>query len=306
MPEIFAVVNPVARGGAGLRAWKQVLPLLEAAGVRVVETFARAPRDAWRLAERAATEGHEIVASVGGDGTLHEVLNGLLGVRAPSTPALAVFPMGTANIFAHALGLPKDPRAAARVVLEGTRRRLDVGQANDRFFATVAGVGFDAEIARRAARWPAWINGKARHAAAGVLTLAVYRSTEVRLHVNGVLRTTPLFLLAAANTAWYGGGIHIAPEARPDDGLLSVVIFRALGRLEALTLLRRSFSGRHLGHAKVDQTAAREVRVESDTPLPVQADGEEIGVTPVTLRCLPGALEVFVPRVGRPVGGDAL
>jgi len=295
-PEIFAVINPVAGGGTGLRAWLSARPVLQAAGRRTVEATARAPLEAWRLAERAAREGFPVVAAVGGDGTVHEVLNGLLRGRPEHPPALAVIPAGTGNIFAHAFSLPRQPRAAARALVSGARRRIDVGLANERYFASVAGVGFDGEIVSRAGRWPGWIDGKIRHIAVGLLVLAAYQATPVRVRIDGAERRLPLFLLAAANTPWYGGGIQIAPHARPDDGALAVVTITEIGRLEAFRLLARSFSGRHLGHTRVEHTSAKQVHVDSDIPLRVHADGEAIGCSPVTFQCVPGALELLIPR----------
>jgi diacylglycerol kinase (ATP) len=234
---------------------------------------------------------------MGGDGTLHEVVNGILRGRPHGPPPLAVVPVGTANIFARALGLPTDPLAAARLLLQGSRRRIDVGQANDRYFATIAGAGFDAAVVRAARQLPRWIEGKRRHVAAGLAALATYHPVETRLWIDGQPQTTPLFLLAAANTDWYGGGVHIAPHARVDDGRLSLVYCGAVGRLEAVGLALQTFSGRHLQHQKVKHTHAIEIRVDSELPLPVHADGEDIGSTPAIFRCIPQAIEVFVSAV---------
>ncbi len=294
--EIFAAINPVAGRGAGLRAWQAIRPMLERAGYHCAEAIAREPLDAWAMAEQAAREGCDTVVAVGGDGTLHEVLNGILRGRLHRPPALAVIPAGTANIFALALGLPKDPVASARLLLDGARRRIDAGQVNDRYFATIAGVGFDAAVVRRASGWPRWIGGKPRHVAAGFLTLATYRAAPARLWLDGRQQTGRLFLLVGANTDWYGGGVHIAPHARVDDGRLSVVWCHAVGRLEALTILLKTFSGTHLHHAGVSHIDAVEIRVDSDVPIPVQADGEDVGSAPAIIRCIPGALEVIVPR----------
>jgi diacylglycerol kinase (ATP) len=247
------------------------------------------------LAEQAARDGCDIVVAVGGDGTLHEIVNGLMRGRPDHPPALAVIPAGTANIFARALDLPTEPAAAARVLAEGVRRRIDVGQVNDRYFTTVAGAGLDGAVVRLASRWPRWIGGKPRHAAAGLVTLAGYRAARVRVWLDGLEQAESLILLAAANTAWYGGGIHIAPAARPDDGLLSVVFIRDVGRLELLHLVRLAVSGKHLNHPRTGHAPAREVRAEADIPLPVQADGEDLGVLPARFRCVPAAIDLIVP-----------
>ncbi len=300
--EIFAIVNPVAGGGRGYRAWRAIRPALRTAGRSVEEAVAQHERQAWELAEQAARDGRDIVLAVGGDGTIHEVLNGLLRGHPERPPALAVIPGGTANIFVRALGLPRDPDAAARLLLSGSRRRIDVGQVNDRYYATIAGVGFDAEVVYRARRWPRWLGGKVRHVGAALGTLAFYRPVAARVRIDGQEQVVPLYFLAAANTNWYGIGINVAPHARVDDGRLSVVYVTDVGRLEIFRVLLQTFSGRHLGHRKVGHAFAREIHVESDVLLPVHADGEPVGRTPARFRCVPGALEVIVPPLAPPSG----
>jgi len=292
---VLAIINPIAGRGASGRALPAIRSILTNMPLAWTEKIAQEPRRAWVAAEQAARDAYDVVVAMGGDGTLHEVLNGLLRGRPANPPALAVIPLGTANIFARAMNLPTDPVTAARVLLNGARRTIDVGQVDDRYFATVAGAGFDAAVVQTASRWPRWIGGKSRHVAAGLLTLATYRAAAARLWIDGAERHESLFLLAAANTGWYGGGVHIAPLARVDDGLLSIVCIRDLGRLEAIQLLAQTFSGRHLHHPRVSHTFAREVRVDADVPVPIQADGEEIGALPARFRCVPGALTLLVP-----------
>lgn len=296
--EVTAVINPVAGRGAGMRARRIIGTVLRDTEMRVVEAMAEAPGQAEAHAERAAREGCDIIIAAGGDGTLHEVVNGLLRGRPDRPPLLAVVPAGTANIFARALHLPTDLEEAARLIVAGACRRIDLGLVNGRYFATAAGIGFDADVVRLAARWPRWIGGKARHVLAGVLRLAAYRAVDAQIEMDGRVRAERLFLLAAANTDWYGGGIHMAPHARVDDGRLAVVCIKAVNPLQAVGLLLRAFSGRHLHHPRVGFADAEQIHVASDIPLPVHADGEYVGTTPVAIRCIRDALEVFVPRGG--------
>ncbi len=294
-PRVLAVINPTAGRGAGFGALPAIRSMMRDAGLAWTEAIAEAPRQAWAIAEQAARDSYDIVVAMGGDGTLHEVVNGILRGRPDTPPALAVIPAGTANIFARALDLPAHPVAAARVLVNGVRRRIDVGQVHDRYFATIAGTGFDAAIVALASRWPRWIGGKPRHVAAGLVALATYRAAPARLWIDGQERTESLFLLAVANTGWYGGGVHIAPAARVDDGLLSVIYIRDVGRIEAIRVLRQSFSGTHLNHPKVAHALATEIRLDVDAPLRIQADGEDVGALPARFRCVPGALELLVP-----------
>ncbi len=293
--DIFIIVNPTAGGRRAQRVWPAIRAALTVQGVGFMAEMGERPGHPLLLAEQAARAGYPIIAAAGGDGTIHEVLNGLLRGRPADPPALAIVPVGTANIFVRELKLPQDPAGIAHMLRRRDRRRIDLGQVNDRYFATIAGIGFDAEVVHRSRRWPRWLGGKARHLLAGLGTLPRYRAVSARLRVNGREERLPLYLLAAANTSWYGGGIHIAPHARIDDGQLAVVVAGDLSVSEAFTALRWTLSGRHLQHPKIGHTTAQEIRVETEKPLAIHADGEYLGRGPASFRCIRQGLEVIVP-----------
>ena len=297
---LFAIINPVSRKGRAHRVWPAVREILQDGGYRVDEAISERRMHAWELAAQAAAGGYDTIVSVGGDGTNHEVINGMLNAQVAVPPALGLIPAGTANDLARCLKIPFDPQAAARVLLDGARHRVDVGKVNDRYYATISGVGFDAEVAQLVNRWPRFIGGTVLYIAGIVTMLATYRPVLSRITIDGATQETKMFLLAAANTNWYAGGMYMAPHARIDDGLLAVVWAEDLGKGETLALLPRLFSGGHLRHPKVSHTTAREVRVDSDTPLAIHADGETVGHVPAYFRVLPQALEVIVPAAGLP------
>jgi diacylglycerol kinase (ATP) len=296
---LFAIINPVSRKGRASRVWPAVRLTLEEHGLAVTEAVSERRMHAWELAERAARDGYDIVVSVGGDGTNHEVVNGLLSARLPRPPALGLIPAGTANDLARCLRIPFEPQAAARVLLAGDRRRIDVGQVNDRFYATISGVGFDAEVARLVNHWPRYVGGTVLYIAGIVTMLATFSPVESEITIDGRSQRAKMFLLAAANTNWYAGGMFMAPHASIDDGLLAVVWAEDLGKAETLFVLPKLFSGAHLKHPKVFHTTAREVRVTSATPLAIHADGESVGTVPAHFRIIPQALEVAAPAKPR-------
>lgn len=300
---IFVIVNPVAGRGRGRRAWTVVGPALRDAGIRYEETFEEEPGQAIPIAEDATRAGYDVIVAVGGDGTVHEVVNGIMRAGVKEQPAVAIIPGGTGNDFARALGVPKDPLAAGRLLLSGARRRVDIGQVNERYFVGISGVGFDAEVAAKVNRWPKWVGGTTVYVAAILSMLVTYSLAPTRIVLDGREERLRLFLLAAANTPWYGGGMYMAPHARADDGYLEVITARDLGKLETLGLLPKVFSGAHLGHRKVAHQAVREVRVESDVRLSIHADGETVGQVPAVFRAVPGAIEVIVPDAGREATG---
>lgn len=287
---VHAVVNPQAGWGRGGRIWPRVRPVLEQAGWSVTTSLTERRGHAMEVARAARAD---LILAVGGDGTVHEVVNGVLaaGGRAP----VGIVPVGTGCDFARAIGLPRDPLAAARALTGCRRRQVDVGRVNDRYFVTIAGVGFDGEVAARVNRWPKVVGGTLLYVAGILATLATYTPVEVTLDVDGVSTRERVFLVAVGNTAWNAGGMWLVPAARPDDGLLDAVVAGPLGRLETLAVLPKVFSGRHLGHAKVRQVRGRVLRVEAARPLPIQADGELVGGLPATFSVLPQALTVLAP-----------
>jgi YegS/Rv2252/BmrU family lipid kinase len=288
----LALINPLAARGRARRSWPQVRRILQEAGWHLHAVVTRSPHEGHDLA-RTAAGTYDVVIAVGGDGTAHWVINGLLRSDAP--PPLALIPEGTANDFARCLGVPLSPVAAARGLARAHRRRVDVGEVNGRYYATISGVGFDAEVARRVNRWPRWIRGTAVYVTGILVTLLTYRPVEVTLVLDGSARSVRLYLLAVANTTSYGGGMYMAPHARVDDGELAVVYATDLTPLQTLVVLPSVFSGRHLLHPKVAHTTARTVRVDSSAPLSIHADGEVVGTVPAAFRVVPGALEVLVP-----------
>jgi YegS/Rv2252/BmrU family lipid kinase len=292
----IAVINPLAARGRGRRAWPQIKAELLRSGLPCDEVITQSGEDGMARVQRAGADGYTTVISVGGDGTTHWAVNGLMRSLTTPAPALAVIPEGTANDFARCLGIPLKASLAARVLANGVRRRVDVGQMNDRYYATISGVGFDAEVAQRVNQWPRWIRGTTVYVAGILQQLLLYTAADTTITIDGHTQTLKMFLLAAANTNCYGGGMLMAPHAKIDDGLLAVVYASDLTKLETLAVLPRVFSGRHLEHPKVSHTLAREVRVDSKTPLAIHADGESLGTVPAVFRIIPQAIEVVVPR----------
>ncbi len=292
----FVILNPAAGRGRALRIWPTLRGTLEAGGLEWEEAVAERPMHAWTLAQDAASRGHDLIVSVGGDGTVHEVVNGLLRGRPEQPPALGVIPVGTANDFCRAVAVPPEPAAAARVLADGVGRRIDLGLVNERYFATISGVGFDAEVANLVNHWPKRFPGPLTYIAGILKTLVTYSPVQAHITIDGHERSLKIFLLAAGNSAWYGGGMYMCPHARIDDGKLAVILAKDLGKLETLLVLPKVFSGNHLSHPKVEHTTASQVHVESVFPLAIHADGESVGRVPATFRAVPDALEVVVPR----------
>lgn len=277
------LVNPRARGGAALD-WldrlddRVAVEVLDAASMRRrLETFVAA--------------GCARVLVSGGDGTVHLAIRSLAG----SGTVLGIVPAGSGNDFATTLELPRDPVAAVDRALTAAPRRVDLGQLGDRPFACVAGVGIDGDVLDTIERWRRRPPRRLLYPLALLRSLPGYRPPRVRLEHDGGAWEGRAALVAIANTALYGGGMRVAPEARPDDGRLDVVVAEAMGRLEMLRLFTEVYSGGHVESPRISlfSTVAGRLRVEetsrvnADGELVVRGDGHDL-----EFRCLPGALRV--------------
>jgi YegS/Rv2252/BmrU family lipid kinase len=245
------------------------------------------------LAREAAATGAAVVFACGGDGTINEVVNGLAG----SECALGVLRGGMGDVFAREAGVPRAPEAALRVLIDGERRRFDLGLANERRFLMMAGIGFDAAVVRAVPRRPKRLLGSTSYALWGAWTLARYRPRRVLLRIDGDELETRLYWLLLGNTRSYGGVARIAVSARADDGRLEAYVFEGggLGRVAGHAM--RIARGRLEGAPGVSRRRVQTLEVIS-AGLPVQVDGEYAGETPMRFAVAPAALDVLLPRGG--------
>lgn len=285
------LVNPVAGRGQGRRVWRKVeraiRPVLGAPEV----CFTDAPGSAARLANELQQQGYGRLVIVGGDGTLHEVVNGL----DPSRVVIGMIPGGTGNDFSRCLGIPREPLAAVEVLARGEERRVDLGLVNGQVFTNVAGIGFDARVADEVNRHFRRLSGTAAYLAAVFKVLWSYRNVPVSVSLDGQAWQGKVFLLAVGNAQYYGGGMRIVPSAILDDGYFHVCLAGDVGRRDVLLTLPRVFSGRHVEHPLVEERKALRVVVDASVPLAVHADGEIVSSTPAEFTVLPAALRVLAP-----------
>lgn len=293
MPAVF-IVNPFAGGGGGRRfadlLAAELAPLERELGpIELLRT--EGPRHAEELARRAVAFGASLIVAVGGDGTVHEVVNGMAGSQA----SLGLIPFGTGNDFAKALGIPRSFRKALEVLAKGWTRPIDLGRVNDRYFAGVASAGFDAEVAALAKEGPRFLKAYSAYALAAWKAWKRFRPKWFHVEAEDQTFTFHGWLVACANIPTYGGGFLIAPEAQVDDGLLDFCLVGEASRLEFLAQSWKAFYGRHVKHPKVISFRAPEATLSGEPSLILQADGEVLGTLPARLRAIPQALRVVVP-----------
>ncbi len=283
MPEIAVILNPRAHGERAQSLADDLFKIAPSADLRLTAN----PGDARLLAADAAREGFRMVVAAGGDGTVNEVVNGLAG----SETALGVIPVGTMNVFAREHQLPANLAEAWSVIGRGTMREIDLAAANDAHFIQLAGVGLDAQIVKETT----WEAKRALGPLSYLISAAhVASRTPPRLVVEAGGRTREGSFVLVGNGRFYGAKIVLFPDARPDDGLLDVVIFKNLGYLDIVRYLGGVLIGRHTDMADVQYFQTPELRVSSDQEVPVEVDGELAGVLPVTFG-IKGRLRICVP-----------
>jgi len=292
---VTLVVNPTAGRGRA-RGWlDRVVATLQEDGLEVRTQCSADFAEAESMVERAADDGVDILAVMGGDGMMHLGANAVARyqIGGGGRTTLGVIPAGTGNDLCRGLGLdPADPIAAARVIGAGTSRRIDLARVNDRFVGAVLATGFDAMVNARtnAMSWP---RGNARYVMATFAELRVFSPLRYRLTIDGQVRDLEAMLVAIGNTTSYGGGMQICPDADPGDGLLDLTIIHPVSRFKLLLLLPQIYSGRFVRDPCVERLQAREVGIEGPG-LVGYGDGERVASTPLQVSVVPRALPIFV------------
>ena len=285
----LAIVNPIAGNGAGQRIASRIAADFRTQGMRVDVVRTPAPDEAARLAREGAADGYGIIIAAGGDGTANEIANGIAG----SGAALALYPIGSGNDFARALGYPRKRKDVPRFIRSARRRSIDVGEVNGRVFVNSAGVGIDGHVAQRIAA-TSRVAGKALGYFAGSLVgIATYRPQPMRVVVDGELHAGRFLTVVAANGTHFGSGMHVAPEAALDDGQLDVLLAGDLSRWSSLVALAKLYRGTHVDGKTIVMLRARTVEIELERPLRAQLDGETTINQRFSIRVRPGALDVL-------------
>lgn len=290
---IGVIIRPLV-GQAEQDEWRSRVESLREAGHAVWPRLTFEPGDAMRQARAFARRGVDLLMAVGGDGTVNQVVNGAL--RTEWDGALAVIPQGTANDFAAGLGIPEDADEALEVALSGVPRRLDVGRLNGRYFVNVSTGGFGAVASEEASPEAKRLLGPWAYVATGVREFVELTPSRVRVRTpSGLLYDGDITLFAVGNGKRTGGGNLVTPRAELDDGELDVLIVPGMSRMEFLALIPDLRAGSHLDNPLIKYYRARRVRVESESELSVNADGEPTRGTRFMYGVEAGRLRTMTP-----------
>lgn len=308
MEKIYFIVNPNAKNGSCREIWRNIEIELAKLDIPYLAFFTEYPGHAQELAESLARKSEgtpAVITAVGGDGTLHEVVNG-----AVSYPNITVgfIPGGSGNDFSRGFSIPKKAVNALHLIVDKTNtltRKIDIGkiqhnELQETYFMNNMGVGFDAAVAKDSneSRMKQLLNrfslGRLVYVYILVKKLLTFRTIPIKVTVDGkVYNYSNAWFVTVSNQPYYGGGMKIAPAALPDDGILDITVVHRISRLKLLLVFISVFWGKHTKFQEVEQFTGKYITIESTSEVLAHADGEGIGHTPMKIRACPKALEIL-------------
>ena len=286
MSVVHLLVSPGAGRHGTADAKATVISRVEAAGHEIVDLTASSAEASLDAARATVADGCERLIAVGGDGMVHIALQAVAGTNT----VLGIVPVGTGNDFAGAVGLTGAPVTEMTDRALGSPASVDAIRTDHGWVATVATGGFSVAVNERAERM-SFPKGSSRYTLATILEMPHLRHCPLSLTVDGEQHQLDAALFAVANTAYFGGGMAICPDADPGDGLLDVCVAGDIGRIALLRWLPKVYKGTHLRHPKAHTFRGRKIVVES-LDVNLRGDGEALGPLPVTLEAVPGAIQL--------------
>ncbi len=304
IPEWCAIFNPNAGNCKGSKDRDRISDVLSRNGIRFTSLTTTGRGQATEFTREILAEGYRKIISIGGDGTLHEVINGVFTQDhcLPKEVTIGLIPVGTGNDWGRMFGIPLVYEGAAGVIKEGKSLLHDIGVIDyfsgseklRTFFINIAGLGFEAAVIKRTNKQ----KEKGRSSKAIYLynllrSLVSYNNTPVEISIDGKTSQAKVFSINIGNGRYCGGGMRQTPDALPDDGLLDITIIKEMGKLEIIRSLSMLYDGTVLSHPKIDGFRTTGLKVVSDTMLLIEADGELLGHTPAEFSIIPSAINII-------------
>ncbi len=289
------IVNPTAGRGRLGRQLPQLDSWLKSLGLKYELATTDAPGHASELAAEAASRGWETVVAVGGDGTMNEVLNGII-----DTPAhMGFIPAGTGNDFARTLGIPLNMKKAAEVLASGKTVPMDIGRDTDGCFSIILGLGFPSDVMHHVNTTKNIFRGSLAITVSILQVVNKLQPYPVHIQMDDNSFSATVMGIFILNTRFTGGGLQIAPHAVYDDGLLDVVVMHEMKKTNFLRTLPKAYKGTHLSNPAVEVFRTTKISVTSAEPMAKLFDGNVFGHSPVEAHIMPAALRVWVPGDGK-------
>jgi diacylglycerol kinase (ATP) len=301
----FVIVNPNAGRRKGEKDWLEIASLLNEAGIRFLNIFTDHPNHAVKLARKYIEAGYRKIIVVGGDGTLNEVINGVYTQKKypPQEITLAMISVGTGNDWGRSFNIPMGYREAIQVISRFNTKLQDVGCVHymhkdlpkQRHFINMAGLGFDAMVAKRTNKVKQQGKGGPFSYIISLFTsLISYQSIKCSITIDGQKTNADVFSMSVAICRFNGGGMMQAPDAIPDDGLFDVTIITRVSRLLVIRSVKKLYDGSFLRMKQVKTFRGAKVGIEADPVLFLETDGESLGHTPMDFEIIPLGIRVVV------------
>ncbi|HET7580007.1 MAG TPA: diacylglycerol kinase [Bacillales bacterium] len=288
------IYNPTSGKEQIRRSIPYILDRLERTGYETSAHATEGPGDGTDEARRAVAREFDLVVAAGGDGTIHEVVNGLAGQE--NRPTFGIIPMGTTNDLARSIGIPPSIEKACDAICEGLSIPVDVGKANDRYFIYVAGGGTLTELTYEAPSKLKTRLGRLAYYLKGIELLPQVRPTEVRIEYDGKLFEGEIMLFLIANSNSVSGFEKIAPDASLNDGMFELIIVKKTNLAGLVYIVQRASRGEHINDPHVIYTKASRIKVLPKTKMQLNLDGEFGGMFPCELSTLYRHLDLLVPE----------
>ncbi len=291
--ETFFIVNPTAGSGRAKESWKNIEEILVKNEIPYDVKFTKYRGHGIKIARKAARDGYKKIFSVGGDGTVNEVANGI--ILSKKSPTLGVIPVGTGNDFSKSLGIDC---SIEKILLSNKTRNIDVALLKSRgkkkYFVNMSGIGFDSYVTKNIILRN--LGGTIPYLTTVLISLFRYSPKKaIIIHDNGKFEQD-IFMMSIANGNYIGGGMKISPFSKMDDGYLDVVIIPKISKFEILSNLSKIYSGKHIYHPKVQLFRTKKLHVGAKD-LFVHVEGDVVAKTPVDISIAESKIKVIVPEV---------
>lgn len=290
------IVNPVAGRGEAYKKWSVIKKEAEEELLDYDVVFTSEPGEGVFLAKAGVAKGFQVLVAVGGDGTINEVIRGIIEAGNSHQVKLGVIAAGTGNDLIRTLGIPADVKKAVQVLKNAREEKIDLGKINGDYFINTVGIGFDGAVAYEINTNVKWLKGTLAYLYGVLKTLIKYRSPKMLIKIDEQIYEGRYFLVAIANGKYYGGGMMIAPDANVTDGLLDIVVIKDLPKLEVLKVFPKIFSGKHIQHSKAEVYRGKKIYLESSERVLIQADGELKGILPMGFSLEQQILSILMPE----------
>ena len=302
--KIKFIINPKAAGGNALKSWNKSKKIIESFFPKYEFEITKSRRQATKITQETLQNDYETVVTVGGDGTLNEVVNGFYweGNLINPKAKLAVISIGTGGDFGRMMNFPRKVEVACELIKNGKTKKCNIGlvsflnekgEKNQRYFINIAEAGFGAETVRLINQDKTNNYRKLVYLKGLIQTITTYQNKNMKIEVDGSLVHNGKTLVAiVANGQYFGGGMHITPNAKIDDSIFEIVILGDLGKFKIVRNIYRLYNGTISTHPQVKCVRGREIKISSSEKVLIESDGDYIGCSPVTFNMQPQSINL--------------